>query len=146
MKVKLEVNHTKELKKMSYRILRRMHDLEKGRRVAQVYSKLCRADACVLACLIHLSDLLQKSITPVGSSEASAVTTRYLLLLNQLIEEVRRGAATNTRLNSRTLGYLLNTHTTLFNVLLRKKVKIPVNPQSWGNVVLPAIAVWGNRI
>jgi hypothetical protein len=146
MRVKLVVNHTREVKKMSYKILRRLHDLEKGRRFARVYSTMCKVDACVLVCLLQLRDILENSITPVASREEDIPVKRYLDSLNRLIEEVRCSAANNTRLRNRALVKLLTAHTALFNALLRNEIKIAVSREAWIDFVLPAIMIWGNKL
>jgi len=146
MKVRLTINQTKQLKRMSYRILRKMHELERGRKVSRVYSKKCKAEACVSACLIHLRELLDISFTAIELGDDAAIIERYLSILKVVIREVRQGAETSTKLHRGTLAKLLTAHTAAFNLILRKGINLPIGPDVWSNVVLPAIAVWGDKI
>jgi hypothetical protein len=150
MRLSLQVNSTGELKKRSYLPLKKMQQLENGRRVGQIYSRHVGNnidDLYVIRCLGHLRNLIEYSCSNLKDQGVNKRLERVLSRIDRVIEEVRdRRSFDNKLLKRVSVGELLNSHTELFNFLLKRDYRVSINFPEWVNTTNTAIAIWGDNI
>ena len=153
MKVRTHLSTARELRKMSYRILRKMHDLEKPRKRQYIYSRKTSnsGDYYVLLTLKHMFDLMESALNQVEQHDeylASAIFL-YLNRLERLQNVVATNLNTNRPLEKRLVSKVLSAHTKVFRRMSEAGMMLMITEsmgEQWGKVVLAAVATWGNRL
>ncbi len=151
MRLKESISSKRELKKMTYKLLKKMYGLERGKK-SQLCSKTCRIDPCIVACIGHIRNLLAHALQNIlqqsQSGSLSVKIRRYLASLDQLLQKVTAISSSNIRLEKGLISRLLRSHTKLFNAILSSENNLDVqfSPSEWSGAVLTAVAIWGNNI
>jgi hypothetical protein len=135
-----------ELKRTTYNILKKLHDLERGRKVSRIYNVQCHNEPCILVCLRNLRDSLSTALQADGSTLNSAPAKRFFTLLDQTIELISRNARTNSKIDRGYIPELLSSHSYLFNYIVSRQVKVDLNFDNWSSFVIPAVRVWKNQV
>lgn len=135
-----------EVKQTTKNILRKMHDLERGRKVGRIYDVLCHDVPCVLLCLRNLRMSLFTALQVAGNPAPSPQVKRFFALLDPFIERVENSVRSNTKIDRGYVGDLLTAHNSLFNFILSNKVRCEVSRDDWPGIVIPAVRVWKNQL
>jgi len=139
----LNFNQTKQI---SDRILRKLHDLERGRKVARIYGVKCHDRPCILVCVINLRDQLKTALTESNSAN-SQVIQRYFALFDLLVSQINASAERKVALRNSVLVDLLSTHRRVFRILDDSTFDSRIVPEQFHQqVVIPAVMVWGNAL
>jgi hypothetical protein len=136
----------KDLKRTTYGILSKMHDLERGRKAAKIYAKMCSNSPCLVICLSSLRQSLASGLPVKLGTRGHSEMMRYLDLHDKLIIRVGVGLATGKAIESGYVSNLLSAHTTLFRAIGNHKATVTLPSQVWSDAVLPAVAIWKNRV
>ena len=72
--------------------------------------------------------------------------TRYMDLLDRLIQRVHVRDATGRAIERGYVSDLLSAHTALFGTIGGDSAKVELSPELWSNAILPAVAIWKNRV
>lgn len=139
-----------ELKKMSYRILDHLHDLEKKKSRLQVLGCKVQKSKEEIHCL---SVLFQKLIKTIRNTFIN-LSDDYLKTLvdehiNKLIYLSKRVEANYQSSHTLRKGYLsktLSSHTETFNKLIESSPNINIDLDSWSDTLSIAVKIWGNDI
>lgn len=123
-----------------------MHDLERGKKVAKIYAKMCSNAPCLLVCLRSLRESLAAGLSVAPGAKGHPEMMRYLDLLDRLIERVHVGVATGRAIERGYVSDLLSAHTILFRAIGGHIATVQLSPELWANAVLPAVAIWKNRV
>lgn len=133
---------THDLKKCSYRMLRKMHSLE-ARGSLRECPKL-NNEYYVVLCLQHMADIMGKSYT------YNANAKDFALGLEELIKVLQMRTQNGLRVNRSILVACLKTHTRVFNWLEDNKIRIKADDalsELWNmKCVVAYVCQFGNRI
>jgi len=151
MKTKSTLSSMRELKKISYRILRKMHDLERKKKRETILShKTSSNEIYLLLALEHLCDLLIGLLTQIDVDRyVDSSIQQYVKRLERFRVEVERNVKGRKSLKKGLTSKLLQSHTKVFNRLLEDRVLLDLNERYvylWAKAIQAAVAVWGNNI
>jgi hypothetical protein len=151
MKLSGSIHGTKELKKRSYLVLKKMERLENGKRVAHIYTRFVQDDPndlYVIRCLGHLKELIELSCASIEDPGVAKRLTKLLIRIDRLSSEIKERAGFNNKLLRHvSVGKdILNAHTALFNFLLERNYLITLHLPEWIDTTNTAVAVWGDDI
>ena len=134
-------------KQISDRILRKLHDLERGRKISRIYGVKCHNQPCVLVCLTNLRDQLRIVLTGNNSLDHSQLIQRYFALFDLLLNQLRVSAEREAALRNSVLVELLSTHRRVFKTVDGSMIDSRIVPEQFHEqVIVPAVMVWGNAL
>lgn len=147
MKVRLNVSTTRELKKLSYEFLWKLHDLERPKKTEDLLAVQLAGQAAILLMVRHLTSLLESLLKPVAlESEGIHSSVHQLLLrLPRLATDLERSIDLRNPLRTRTLAWVLTSHTEAFNRLLEEAVSVEIDEEAtddWVGAVQCAVSIW----
>jgi len=138
----------RQLKKITYRMMRQTHDLEKGgKRRALLLSKNRSLGTPITLMLMHMRNLLDSSLTHVTPLQASTNVAAYLQRFDSFANAVNGNCATTKPLRSRVVSGMLKTHTDLFNFLLaieNGSETIEIDRVELGKMIQAGVMAWNN--
>ena len=153
MKIRSYLSTTHELRKMSYRILRKMHDLEKPKKRQYIYNRktLHSNVSYVLLTLNHLIDLMTSALKQVDQKDVYLTSAVFLYFerLQRLRDMIAVNINSTRPLDKTYVSKALNSHTEVFRRLSNVGVKLTITEsmgEHWSKTVLAAIAIWGNSL
>ena len=146
LRVSRRINTVAELKKATYRILNKMHDLERGRKVNVLASKRLGKTACIVLCASHLKQILVSSLSGLAGSELAPAINDYLHKIDELQKRVESVTERLKPMDADFIGGLLRDHTRLFNQLKKSHTQTSLNPRELSDLNLVLVSIWGNSI
>lgn len=142
MKLKSILNSSKDLKKNGYRMLRKLHKMEKKKGAYRAYS-VCFEDVYgfVLYCRI-LIDIIK-----IEYDETDEYISKFEKRCNNFLEYLDSIAQTQSKIEKSRLASFLKSYTKFFNKMMNKKYKFIFDKsvrEKWNTECLMAyIATWG---
>ena len=140
----LKSNH--DLKKNGYKILRKLHKLEKRSNLSKAYSAYCSEGCFVVLSCRNLSEILYDLY---GNREEQYINL-FLQRTAEFVKYLEFIADSRSVINPKMLVSYLTSYTTFFNRIIEEHyVKFSPNKDlytKWNVGCLMAyVAVWGNR-
>lgn len=140
----IKSNH--EMKKNGYKILRKLHKLEKRINLQKAYAATCAEGYFVVLSCKNLAEIL---FDLYGSYEEQYIQ-RFLEKTNCFIKYLDSMAESQTKINSKVLVGFLTNYTQFFNRIIDEGcVKFSPNSNfltKWNvGCIMAYTAVWGNR-
>lgn len=133
---------THSLKKSSYRMLKKMHSLER-RGVLRTCSQL-GGEYYIILCLQHMSDVIKQSYSN------NAVIPEIVLDIGDLILVLKESFKSRMRVDRALLTSCLKKHTKVFNCLEKNGIKINKNDvlsETWNmKCIVSYVCQFGNHI
>ncbi len=137
----------RRLKRVTYSILDKMHDLEKGRKFCGLWlRKSDDNEYLVSTCVNHLRVLLNNSLNGLNNEVSYNLRRDFFVLFDKFSDQVRQSLSNKKVVNKGALPELLVAHTRLFKCLLEEKIKVTLQLVDLKNVILTAVMLWGNKI
>lgn len=138
----------RQLKKITYRMLRQTHDLERGgKKRAHLLSKNRSQGKPLSLMLGHMRKLLESSLTDATVAPASVRVAAYFQKFDSFATTIDDNCATTKPLRSKVVSSMLKNHTDLFNFLLSVNSgaeSIRIDEAELGNMIQAAVMVWNN--
>lgn len=140
----IKSNH--EMKKNGYKILRKLHKLEKRANLQKAYTATCKEGYFVVLSCKNLAEIL---FDLYGNRKEQYIQS-FLEKTNSFIEYFDSVAASQVRINSKILARYLTNYTQFFNRIIDEGcVKFSPNSSflsKWNvGCIMAYTAVWGNR-
>lgn len=136
-------NH--DLKKNGYKIVRKLHKLEKRANLARVYSFTTNGDCYVYLCFRGLEDILTAEY---GSYDNTYIRS-FLEFTHDFSNYLECITKSNSRISSARLASYLSAYTEFFNRISDENIPFQVNDvilAKWNiGCIMAYTAVWGNR-
>ncbi len=146
MKLKTSVRNPTELKKITYKLLCKMHDLERGRKIQRIYAVRCGDVPCFIACLRHIRLVFSSCSTQTSGTPASPQVNRLIQRFDTLIAKFESNSDVARTSDKRDLALLLTSHRKAFDSILEQKIQVSIDLVIWQKVILSAVGTWGDRL
>ncbi len=124
MRISTHAAHSNQIRQETYKIIKRMHRLEDGRRISQLVSAHCGNHTCACDCSRHVRLILALLLTQVTEPILAKRIERFLASLNKLSEMICHLTQEGRPLNKRIIGRILNNHTRLFKAISIQEIAI----------------------
>lgn len=146
MKFDSIINSNHDLKKNGYKILRKLHKLEKRSNLPKAYGPTCPKGYFIVLSCKDLADILSDLY---GNYEDQFVQ-RFLKKTNSFIDYLDTIAAAQVKIDSKILSCYLTSYTQFFNYIIDKRhLRFLPNDSfltKWNaGCIMAYTAVWGNR-
>jgi hypothetical protein len=144
MRQKLENRH--DLKRLTYRILKKMKDLQRKNKAKAIYTKRREPDCYVSLCAGHLQRLICGALATVQSTEMRTLGDRYCTQLKVFVEVLDTLSKEHRPVDKRRIPRLLRMHTKIFNKVEKERTDLQISVTEWSGAALTAVAIWSNKI
>lgn len=138
----------RQLQKGTYRILKKMHDLERGKKFNRIYGKKIGEMHTIISCVGAIIILFQE--VKVGNSaniELENIISQEISCLERLREKILERIEISKPFPKGTLSHALTKHTKLFNSISGHSISVKeIDNKNWQDICLYIINIWGNKI
>lgn len=146
MKFKSVITSNHDLKKNGYRILRKLHKIEKTKNIDRAYAAVCEEGFFFVLSCKNLVELVKKQYKEIqGSNGCDA----FLQKSESFLRHLETISASKTRINKHILASYLKSYTAFFNRVIDAGVKFEVTQEmltDWNlKCIMAYIAAWGDR-
>ncbi|MBO5171222.1 MAG: hypothetical protein J6B70_10855 [Oscillospiraceae bacterium] len=145
MKFKSIITSHHDLKKNGYKILRKLHKLEKRDNLAGIYSHFCPEGYFVVLACKNLAEILAMQYS---SCDRPYIQT-FLVRTERFITHIDTIAHEHIRVNPALLSNYLSSYTEFFNRVAEDRIEFTVDKEilaKWNiGCIMAYTAVWGNR-
>jgi hypothetical protein len=142
--IKSHISSTREVKKTTWRLLRKFGILCRKRNVTRSQHK--PNQQAILTCAFHLTTFLDSTLSQIPIDRHHKLLLRYLRLLTKFTKELENTLPRARPIPKVLMARLLSLHTKLFNLLIHSGVIIRVDLDDWSNIILTAVMIWGNNL
>lgn len=142
MKLKSIIKSNKELKKNGYKMLRKLHKMEKKKGAIQAYEK-CYEDTYMFVLYCRgLAELIENEYT-----ETNVYVLHFEKKINCFLEYLDFIAKTRSRISKKRLVSFLKAYTKFFNKVITEGYKFKFDAamiEKWNaKCIVPYVATWG---
>jgi len=147
MKVRLDTTTVRDLKRLSYELLSKLHDLERPKKIKALFAVILSGRPAALRMAEHVSSVLGSVLGSLGD-ESDAVRASGSQLLNRLprlLGEIEHAIESGAPLRTRTLAWVLTSHTETFNRIRDEPIPVDFTEElvsEWVGAVQCAVATW----
>jgi hypothetical protein len=147
LKLTLGVKDRQKLRRKTYKLLDKMHDLERPRKFSKIYSKKMGDNPCVLLCFKELITLFAQSLHLEQDSHIKTAIEKGAYNLSKLQNLVENSISNGKPIKRGIIARCLRQHTEIFNLLNKYAIKTP-EPDNfiWSKVCLCAVTIWKDKI
>lgn len=148
MKFRPLVKNTRDIKKYSYEIYKKMYDLERRKKISNIYSRRFDSDGeyYILLCIKNLNEFITYSLEDINDNEIEKIKMKYYKNLELFYNHTLNCCNNNNVIKSTYLKNVLISHTNLFNNILDKGLDARLNQEYWTDVYLTLVSIWGNKL
>ena len=133
-----------DLKKNGYKIIKKLHKLERRTNLDRAYSKSCQDGFFVVLACKNLAELLELQY---GKYENVYIQS-FLQRTNQFVAYLEFTANNHARVNAQYLSAYLSAYTTFFHQIRNDRILFDSNPQiieKWNvGCIMAYNVVWGS--
>ncbi len=144
MKFKSMINSHQDLKKNGYKILRKLHKLERRTNLGKIYNQFCTDGYYVVLSCKNLAELLSFQYSKYDQNYIRS----FLKKTDKFVAYLDMVARSKARINSTYLSNYLSAYTEFFNRISNEKIVFSVDKAmlaKWNiGCVMAYNAVWGN--
>lgn len=138
----------RQLQKGTYRILRKMHDLERGKKFSRIYGKKLGEMHSIISCIDSMVILFRNVLLSKHSNpEVENMISLEIACLEKLRERLVERIEISRPFPKGTLSHALIKHTKLFNSISNLSISFKeIDNKHWQDICLCIINIWGNKI
>jgi len=144
--IRKTIRSVSELRKVSYRLFDKLHDLERGTKLGSICLQSLGKEPSVVTLVLNLKILLQRSLADVTDIDLVAAVANHLSKLDRFAVEVASTARDMKAMKSRIIGPILTSHTQLFDILESRRATVRFLPMEVSDVNLVLISIWGDKV
>ena len=147
MKIRNYYKSLHALKKMSYRLIFHLHDLEQsGKKRQSVIRRQGKDGPVVVLLLKSLKVCFTNSLSHFTNDYELRIVKEYLRRLEYVDKLIEANSSSSRALKKGHISRLLTAHTRTFNTLSRMNKTASSDYESWQNAVRCAVRVWKDDI
>jgi hypothetical protein len=138
---------TRGLKKLCYRLLRNLHDLERGgKRRTHVIEKTTEDRHFAALMIREMSRLYRASSEGYSKEDSSAYLERFVGSLDELAEVVEQNCRSSKPLEKGYVSAILTQQTITFHDVTEAGLQLQVDNDRLHYTILAAVSGWGDYI
>lgn len=147
MKVRLDTTTARDLRRLSYELLSKLHDLERPKKIGALFATRLSGRPAALRMVEHVTSVLSLVLQSL-SEESDAIRasgSQLLERLPRLLGEIEQAIDAGAPLRTRTLAWVLTSHTETFNRISDEPVEVDFTEDlisEWVGAVQCAVATW----
>lgn len=146
MKFKSIIKSNHALKKNGYKILRKLHKLEKKKNLDYIYSATCKEGYFfILAC----KNLIKLITNQYNGIICSSNLEKFSQQSDLFLKHLENAARNRKRINKHLLSSYLKTFTIFFNIIIENKTEFRIRKElleEWNQKCIMAyISAWGQK-
>ncbi len=133
------------LKKRSYSLLKKLHDIERVSKARKLFSKMSDEKSYVSICVTKTYECLSSSFSGVHDEIAKGKIRNFERAFTLLIANIDESSQNNHVINKRLVSKLLSLHTDLFSYLRDNKIDLEFDRIQWNEIGTLATIVWNKQ-
>lgn len=146
MKFKSVIMSNHDLKKNGYKILRKLHKIEKAKNIDRAYAAICEEGYFFVLSCKNLVELVKKQYSGIKNcNEFDA----FLQKSESFLRHLETISISKARINKHILASYLKAYTVFFNKIIEAGIKFDVTQEllaDWNlKCIMAYIAVWGDK-
>jgi hypothetical protein len=143
----LKINNSKEAKKFTYKIIKKLQLFEKHGRCIKLYNKSFDSskEASIVICMKEMKNYVEKGLICDEELEKKHVNLNNEL--TSFIDVINKYSINKKKLPKGRTFKLLKKHKKLFGYNRVNKIRtVETSPDHWYNVIVAYVNIWNNRI
>ncbi|WP_066504651.1 hypothetical protein [Abyssisolibacter fermentans] len=143
--IRKSIISTGHLKKNSYNILKKYHDLADRKKFERIYAIKDGEEYCFVTLVQNLREIMKNSLSNIEDGDCKLMAEDYLNKLGHLTKRVEECANNNSTIHESFVTSVLKAHTNLFNRMVEVKEKFNFNDackELWDNCYNTAYSIW----
>ncbi len=146
MKFKSVITSNHALKKDGYKILRKLHKIEKGKNIDYAYAAVCEEGYFFVLSCKNLIELVKKQYDKFDEIKG---LNKFLKKSAMFLNHLETISHNKTKINKHILASYLKSYTEFFNEVIDAGIKFEVTQEmlaDWNlKCIMAYIAVWGDK-
>jgi hypothetical protein len=145
----ITIKNNRELKKNSYLILKKLHDLGMGKKIGRIYDeKSLKDEYLIVICFKNYEKFLTQCIHD-DQYPQPPIISNYVERLHSLINTIQESAQKRKKIDKKKVSEFLKYHTKTFRYLAPTRSFFEFDEEireNWHMFILLTIGIWGNEI